>query len=149
MLLNIGEYAPDFSLAISNDANITLSSFRNQIVVVYFYPQDDTPGCTIEAKGFNGLKSEFLACNAIIIGISKDNIESHAKFKEKCFIEFDLASDVDLKTCRKYGTLMDQQVKRTTFLIDKDGTIAHIWSKISVTNHAQEVLSFIKTKLYL
>ncbi len=150
--LNVGDQAPDFDLPVSATKKIKLSELKGQFVVLYFYPKDDTPGCTVEAKGFNDLKADFQAANALIVGVSKDNLAAHEKFKNKYCLDFDLVSDADSNTCENYGvwvlkTMFGKPymgVTRITFLIDKEGKIAYIWSKVSVSEHAKEVLDMIK-----
>ncbi|WPY01026.1 Peroxiredoxin [Candidatus Trichorickettsia mobilis] len=151
--LNIGDIAPDFTMPIKDGTEITLSKLKGKIVVLYFYPKDDTPGCTLEAQAFNILKPEFAKINAVIIGISKDNISSHNKFQDKYCLQFDLASDADSDTCQRYGVWVEKSmygkkymgINRATFIIDQTGKIKHIWSKVSIDGHAQEVLDFCKT----
>ncbi|WP_316354134.1 thioredoxin-dependent thiol peroxidase [Candidatus Trichorickettsia mobilis] len=151
--LNIDDIAPDFTMPIKDGTEITLSKLKGKIVVLYFYPKDDTPGCTLEAQAFNLLKPEFAKANAIIIGISKDNISSHNKFQDKYCLKFDLASDADSDTCERYGVWVEKSmygkkymgINRTTFLINQTGKIKHIWPKVSINGHAQEVLDFCKT----
>lgn len=148
MKLKIGDKAPDFAMPTGNNTIISLSNLSGKCVVLYFYPKDDTPGCTIEANDFNKLKPEFEKMNAVIVGVSKDNLNSHENFKNKYCLNFDLASDNNSDTCEKYGVWAEKSmfgkkymgIERTTFLIDKQGKIAYIWPKVSVANHAEEVL---------
>jgi peroxiredoxin Q/BCP len=154
MTMTVGQMAPDFTLPVINhDADqIQLKKLRGQPVVVYFYPKDDTPGCTKEACDFrdriNGLES----LDATVIGISKDSIDKHRKFAEKHSLDFPLASDEDGKTCEAYGVWVEKSmygrkymgIDRATFLIDADGKIVHIWRKVSVTNHVRDVAKAIK-----
>jgi peroxiredoxin Q/BCP len=152
MTLKVGDKAPDFSMPTDGSSNISLSNLLGKFVVLYFYPKDDTPGCTIEANNFNKKKSEFEKMNALIVGVSKDDLNSHKKFKAKYCLDFDLASDNNSDTCEKYGVWVEKSmfgkkymgVERSTFLIDKQGKIAYIWPKVSVTNHAEEVLEQLK-----
>lgn len=152
MTLTIGATAPDFSMAISENNNISLSDLKGKFIVLYFYPKDDTPGCTVEAGGFNKLKPEFEKANAIIIGVSKDDLNSHDKFKKKYCLEFDLASDANSDTCEKYSVWGEKSmfgkkymgITRATFLIDQEGKIAYIWPKVQVIGHASDVLNKIK-----
>lgn len=152
MTLKVGDKAPDFSMPTNGHNKISLSDLLGKFVVLYFYPKDDTPGCTIEANSFNKLKSEFEKMNTIIVGVSKDDLNSHAKFKEKYCLNFDLASDNNSDTCEKYGVWAEKSmfgkkymgVERSTFLINKQGNIAYIWPKVSVTSHAEEVLQSSK-----
>ena len=151
--LNIGDIAPDFSLPKSKGGQIKLSELKGKFIVLYFYPKDDTPGCTLEARDFNQLRSEFEKRDAIIIGISKDDLNSHDNFKDKHCLEFDLVSDNESDTAERYGVWGKQSVlgvfkytgiARTSFLIDKQGKIAYIWRNVSVSGHAAEVLNKIK-----
>lgn len=150
--LNIGDKAPDFEMPTKDGSFVKLADLKGKFVVLYFYPKDDTPGCTIEAGEFNKLKPEFEKCGGVIIGVSKDDLNSHHKFKEKYCLEFDLASDKDSGTSEKYGVWGEKSmygkkymgISRTTYLIDKDGTIAHIWRDVAVSGHANAVLEKIK-----
>jgi peroxiredoxin Q/BCP len=144
--------APDIELSLDSGKNIRLQDLQGKNVVLYFYPKDDTPGCTIEAKDFTNLNHEFNNLNTVIIGISKDNALSHKKFKEKHCLNFDLASDIEGKACETYNVWVEKSmygkkymgIQRSTFIIDTTGNIKKIWRNVSVTNHAQEVLSVIK-----
>lgn len=152
MELNIGDIAPDFAMNISEERVIKLSELHGKNVVLYFYPKDDTPGCTIEACNFNALKKEFEAVNAVVLGVSKDDLKSHNKFKSKYDLVFDLASDPNGATCEAYGVWAQKSmfgkkymgILRTTFLIDPHGKISYIWRDVSVTGHAQEVLDKLR-----
>jgi len=152
MDLNIGDVAPDFAMKVSEERVVTLSEFHGKNVVLYFYPKDDTPGCTIEARDFSSHKDEFAALNTAILGISKDDIKSHDKFKARHDLSFDLASDADADTCEKYGVWAQKSmfgkkymgINRTTFLIDGQGKISYIWRDVSVIGHAKAVIETIK-----
>lgn len=152
MTLKIGDIAPNFTMPIDNNSTVNLSDLAGKVVVLYFYPKDDTPGCTIEAGDFNKLKLEFEKMNAVIIGVSKDDLNSHDKFKKKYCLDFDLASDSNSDTCEKYGVWVEKSmfgkkymgVNRATFLIDKKGKIAYIWSKVQVAGHAEDVLNQVR-----
>lgn len=152
MTLKIGDTAPNFTMPIGENSKINLSDLVGKFVVLYFYPKDDTPGCTIEAGDFNKLKPEFERMNAVIVGVSKDNLDSHNKFKKKYCLDFDLASDSNSDSCEKYGVWVEKSmfgkkymgVERTTFLIDKKGKIAYIWAKVQVAKHAEEVLNQLR-----
>jgi peroxiredoxin Q/BCP len=141
--------APDFLLQIDENSNVTLANYKGKNLVLYFYPKDDTPGCTIEAKDFANLSEKFKQANTEILGVSRDNIKSHHKFKEKYCLPFDLGYDQDGDVCTTYGCWVEKSmygkkymgIERTTFLIDKMGIIRYIWRKVSVTGHAKEVLS--------
>ena len=143
-----GSAAPVCSLALTGNQNIDLASYKGKKnVVIYFYPKDDTPGCTTEAKDFAELNKQFEKANTIVIGISKDPMKSHDKFREKYDLPFDLASD-DSGIAEQFGVYGEKSmygktymgIVRSTFLIDKKGTIAKTWPKVSVTGHAAEVL---------
>lgn len=150
--LNIGDTAPDFDLPTDGDGNVSLKKLAGKNVILYFYPKDDTPGCTIEAKEFRDLMADFKKLDAVIIGLSKDSVKSHDKFKEKFCLPFILASDEDIKTCNDYGVWVEKSmygkkymgIDRVTFLIDKKGKIAHIWQKVKVEAHAADVLEKVK-----
>ena len=140
--------ANNFRLPSTNKENYTLTNSIGKYVVLYFYPKDDTPGCTIETNNFNKLLPKFKKLNCEIYGISKDSMKSHEKFKEKYKIKFDLLSDEDLTVLKKYKVwgkkkFMGREfmgIKRTTFLIDKKGKIIKVWENVKVKDHAKEVL---------
>jgi peroxiredoxin Q/BCP len=150
--LAVGDLAPEFNIEITNGKTVGLSDFKGKYLVVYFYTKDNTPGCTIEAKGFNSLKNEFDDLGAEILGISKDSISSHDKFCDKYGLNFHLGSDVDGEICQKFGTWVQKSmfgkkymgIQRATFLINPEGKIEHIWPSVSVSGHAEEVLDKIK-----
>lgn len=144
-----GKKAPALSLPISATENVSLDDFAGKKnVVIYFYPKDDTPGCTIEAKEFRDLQTEFGKANTVVIGVSKDSCNSHDKFKSKFELNFILASDEQGDVCERYGVWVEKNmygkkymgIARATFLIGKDGKIAAIWPKVKPEGHAQEVL---------
>lgn len=147
-----GSTAPDFTLPTQGNGSVTLSALKGQNVVLYFYPKDDTPGCTIEAKDFRDLMGDFKKANTVIIGLSKDDVKSHDKFVEKFCLPFTLASDTDGAVCEAYGTWVEKSmygkkymgIDRVTFLIGKDGKIAKTWPKVKVEGHAAEVLEAAK-----
>ena len=148
MDLKVGDTAPEFKMQVSDGEYVELSKLRGKNVVLYFYPKDDTPGCTIEACDFNAHKSEFAAINTLVIGVSKDDIKSHNKFKAKYELGLHLASDSDTDTCEKYGVWAEKSmmgkkymgINRTTFLIDKNSKIVHIWHNVTAVGHVKEVL---------
>ena len=145
--LKIGDMAPDFTLPTDGDNEITLSGLRGRKVVLYFYPKDDTPGCTTESCGFNEALPNFEKLNAQIIGLSKCSVTKHDKFKAKYGFTFPLASDENGDVCERYGTWQEKSmygkkymgIDRSTFLIDEDGKIAAIWRKVKVPGHVEEV----------
>jgi peroxiredoxin Q/BCP len=146
--IKTGGMAPDFDLPGDGGARIRLSAHRGQIVVVFFYPKDDTSGCTAEAIDFTALKPDFDALGATLIGVSPDSVRKHDKFKAKHELAVPLASDEEKVALQAYGVWLEKSmygrkymgVERTTILVDKDGTIARIWNKVKVPGHAAEVL---------
>jgi len=147
-----GDTAPDFTLADKDGRNVTLSGFRGRRVVLYFYPKDNTPGCTRQACAFAGSFAEFQKLNAVVIGISKDSAESHRKFAEKYKLPFILLSDPDLQAIRAYGVWQEKKlygkssmgVVRTTFIIDESGVIAEVMPKVKPDTNAADVLALLK-----
>ena len=145
--------APDFTLPSTNGENQKLKDLLGKYVVIYFYPKDDTPGCTIETNDFNKLLPKFKKLNCEIFGISKDTIKSHDKFREKFKIKFDLLSDEEIKVLKKYKVwgkkkFMGREfmgIIRSTFLIDKKGKIVKVWDNVKVKDHAKEVLETLKS----
>lgn len=150
--LKIGDAAPDFTLPTDGDGAVTLSELKGQKVVIYFYPKDDTPGCTAESCSFNENLSAFNALNTAIIGISKCSVAKHDKFKAKYKLKFPLASDEHSDVCERYGTWVEKSmygkkymgIDRSTFLIDEQGRIAQIWRKVKVKDHVDEVKAAAK-----
>ena len=144
--------ASNFTLPSTSQNNYSLKNSIGKYVVLYFYPKDDTPGCTIETNDFNKLLPEFKKLNCEIYGISKDDIKSHYKFKDKYKIRFDLLSDVELGVLKKYKVWAKKKfmgrefmgIVRTTFLIDPKGKIVKIWDNVKVKDHAKEVLDTLK-----
>ena len=150
--LETGSPVPDFDLPSDGGGRIRLSSLKGRKVVLYFYPKDDTPGCTAEAIDFNRLRKEFLNAGAEIVGFSADSPAHHDKFKKKYALDFPLVSDETRTVLEAYGLWVEKSmygrkymgVERTTLLIDAEGTIARIWSKVTVPGHADEVLEAAK-----
>ena len=146
--LETGSPVPDFDLPSDGGGRIRLSSLKGKKVVLYFYPKDDTPGCTAEAIDFNRLRKEFLNAGAEIVGFSADSPARHDKFKKKYALDFPLVSDETRTVLEAYGLWVEKSmygrkymgIERTTVLIDAEGTIARIWSKVTVPGHADEVL---------
>ncbi len=144
--------APNFKLPSSNNKDFELNKSLKKYLVIYFYPRDNTPGCTNESKDFSKLYKEFKKLNSEIIGISKDNIESHNKFISKFKIPFQLLSDEKIIALKKYGAWGEKSmygkkfmgIKRTTVLINPKGKIIKIWNNVKVTDHAKEVLILLK-----
>ena len=150
--------APNFKIPSTDGKIFELNKIKNKYIIIYFYPKDDTPGCTIETIDFNKLLSKFKKLECEVFGISKDNLKSHDKFREKFKVKFDLLSDEETKVLKKYKVwgkkkFMGREymgINRSTFLIDKQGKIVKIWENVNVKDHAKEVLetlkSIIKTK---
>lgn len=147
-----GALAPDFALPRDGGETLTLSALRPGKVVLYFYPKDDTPGCTLEAQDFTALLPAYTAAGVTVIGISKDSVAKHEKFCKKHGLSIILASDEQGHTCEDYGVWGEKSmygktymgIERTTFLIDGEGRIARVWPKVSVKGHADEVLAAAK-----
>jgi peroxiredoxin Q/BCP len=152
-MLEEGEKAPDFKLEGSDGSIVQLCKFKGLPVIVYFYPKDDTPGCTAEAKDFSCLAAEIAAAGAEIIGISPDSPASHKKFMTKYELNFELAADVEKAAALAYGVWVEKSmygrkymgVDRSTFLIGRTGKIARIWRKVKVPGHAEEVFTALKS----
>lgn len=150
-MLQEGDIAPDFALPSDGDKPLRLAEFRGKRVVLYFYPKDDTPGCTLEAQEFSALGKDFAASGAVVVGISPDTPACHARFKTKHGLDLHLASDADKAVANAYGVWVEKQmygrkymgVARTTFLIAPDGRIERIWNKVKPNGHAAEVLASI------
>ncbi len=148
MSLKVGDKAPDFTLPSDGGGEISLKALKGKTVVLYFYPKDDTSGCTAEACAFRDALPDFSKVEAAVIGISRDSVASHDKFKTKYGLPFPLASDEDGKVCEAYGTWVEKSmygrkymgIERATFLIDGKGVIRGIWRKVKVPGHAAEVL---------
>lgn len=146
-----GMKAPAFNLPAASGGQVKLSGLKGSLVVLYFYPKDDTPGCTIEANEFQASLGEFKKRGAIILGVSPDGTESHCKFAKKFGLEFDLLADADHETAEKYGVWVEKNmygkkymgIQRATFLIDRNGVIAAAWPKVKPEGHAAEVLAAI------
>ncbi|NQW08121.1 MAG: peroxiredoxin [Candidatus Pelagibacter sp.] len=151
-MLKINSKAPNFNLISTNNNFYSLKDSIGSYVVLYFYPKDDTPGCTIETNDFNKLLTKFKKLNCEVYGISKDNIKSHNKFKEKYKIKFDLLADDEIKIVKSYKVWAKKKfmgrefmgVVRSTFLIDPKGKIVKIWYNVKVKDHAQDVLDTLK-----
>lgn len=150
--LKVGDLVPNFTLLSDGNEKISISELKGKNIVIYFYPKDDTSGCTMEAKDFSCLIDEFNKLNTIIIGISKDGVDSHKKFKNKYDLKHILLADIDLEACNKFNCWVEKSmygkkymgIERRTFLINKEGVIHYIWPKVKVKGHAEEVLNIIK-----
>lgn len=150
--LKVGDKAPDFTLPADSGAKVSLSQLKGKSVVLYFYPKDDTSGCTAEAIAFTQNAKAFKAAGAVVVGVSKDSPASHDKFKSKHDLALTLASDEDTKLAQAYGVWVEKSMygrrymgmERATFLVDGKGIIRQIWHKVKVPGHAAEVLAAVK-----
>lgn len=152
MTAEVGKKAPDFAMPTDGEGSVSLKELKGQKVVLYFYPKDDTPGCTTEACGFRDNLAAFNGADAVVIGVSKDSPKSHDKFKQKHGLTFTLASDVDGSVCEAYGTWVEKSmygrkymgIDRATFLIDGKGVLRREWRKVKVSGHVAEVLEAVE-----
>ena len=152
MTVKTGDKAPDFTLPTDGNGKVSLAKLKGKKVILYFYPKDDTSGCTAEACGFRDNLPKFGKSDAVVIGISRDSVASHDKFKKKYELPFTLASDEDGKVCEAYGTWVEKSmygrkymgIERATFLIDPKGVTRNIWRKVKVLGHVEEVLAAAK-----
>lgn len=153
MTIEVGNKAPLFALKNDKGEEISLSDLKGKNVVLYFYPKDNTPGCTIQAQDFNNKIADFDKVDTIILGVSKDSANSHTKFIEKFNLNFDLLVDEEAELCNQYGVIKEKSmfgkkymgIDRSTFLIDKVGKIAKIWRSVKVKGHVESVLGEIKS----
>ncbi len=145
----VGAKAPHFSGPDENGATISLDQFKGQKLVLYFYPKDNTPGCTTEACDFQENMTQFNNLNAAVVGVSRDSQAKHQKFKERYGLNFPLIADEEGEVCQAYGVWVEKSmfgkkyfgIQRATFLINEEGVITHVWPKVKVSSHTQEVLS--------
>jgi peroxiredoxin Q/BCP len=152
MTIDAGDKAPAFTLPTDGGGTVSLAKLRGKKVILYFYPKDDTPGCTKEACGFRDNFPDFSKAGAEVIGISKDSVKRHDNFKAKYKLPFHLAADVDGEVCEAYGTWIEKSmygrkymgIERATFLIDGKGVVRQVWHKVKVPGHAEEVLAAAK-----
>lgn len=150
--LEPGDKAPDFTMPADDGTQVSLKDFKGRPLVLYFYPKDDTSGCTKEAIAFSELLDAFEAAGAAVLGVSRDSVEKHRKFKEKHGLKVRLASDEDGKVTEAYGVWVEKSmygrkymgIERATFLIDGKGRIAKVWRKVKVPGHAEAVLEAVK-----
>jgi len=151
-MLQIGSPAPDFTLPDADMEMFKLSKLKGKTVVLYFYPKDDTPGCTLEAIEFSDLDEEYARHDADVLGVNRDDCMSHADFRDKHGLTVNLLSDVDGKVCDKYGVWQEKEkdgvrkmcLQRSTFLIDRNGVLRHLLYGVNPKGHAQEILNLIK-----
>jgi peroxiredoxin Q/BCP len=152
MSLDAGSKAPDFDLPTDGNGRASLKALKGRKIVLYFYPKDDTSGCTAEAEGFQAQLKAFDKLGAVVIGLSRDTVAKHDKFKKKYGLTFPLASDEDGAVCERYGTWVEKSmygrkymgIERCTFVIDGGGKIARVWRKVKVPGHVAEVLAAVK-----
>jgi peroxiredoxin Q/BCP len=150
--LAIGDKSPAFDLPTDNQGKVSLADLKGKKVVLYFYPKDNTPGCTQESKDFRDAIKEFEACNTVVLGISKDSVASHEKFKTKLDLPFPLLSDEGQEITEAFGCWKEKNmygkkfmgIERSTFLIDGEGVLRQIWRKVKVNGHVDEVLEAAK-----
>ncbi|HEY0327141.1 MAG TPA: peroxiredoxin [Allosphingosinicella sp.] len=148
-MVNEGDIAPDVALTGPDGTEVRVGDFKGQKLVLYFYPKDDTSGCTREAQDFSAVAEEFEKAGTFVIGVSKDDPRSHAKFTGKYDLKVRLLSDMDGAACDAFGTWVEKSmygrkymgIERATFLIDRDGVVKRVWRKVKVPGHAEEVLS--------
>ena len=151
--LKAGDKAPDFDLPSDGGGQVRLADFKGSKLVLYFYPKDDTTGCTSEAKGFSDAAADFAAAGASVVGVSKDSIKSHDKFKAKYELKLTLGSDVDGAMVERYGVWVEKSmygrkymgIDRSTYVIDGEGRIVKLWRKVKVPGHVEEVLAAART----
>lgn len=150
--MNVGQKVPDFEIPSSSGGSFRLSKSRGKKVVLYFYPRDNTPGCTLEGQEFNKLLAQFRKLNADVYGVSQDSLKSHGKFVDKCGFKFELLSDEDGKACSIFDVVHEKNfygkkimgIVRSTFVVDEDGKLAVEWRKVKAEGHAKEVLAAVK-----
>ncbi|WP_319520399.1 thioredoxin-dependent thiol peroxidase [uncultured Martelella sp.] len=147
-----GEKAPDFSMPVSDGRTVSLADVKGKSLVLYFYPKDNTKGCTVEAIAFSALADEFASAGAIVIGVSPDTLESHARFEKKHDLTVLLGSDEDHAVAQAYGVWKEKNmygrkfmgIERSTFLLSPDGTVRRVWRKVKVDGHAEAVLAALR-----
>ncbi len=150
--ITVGKQVPDFELPATDDTSFRLSDCRGKRIVLYFYPKDSTPGCTLESRGFRDRIAAFARHNAVVFGISRDTIRSHERFRDKQELPFALLSDTEEKTCRLFDVIKEKTmfgkkvrgIQRSTFLIDEQGILRHEWRKVKVMGHVDAVLAAVK-----
>ena len=149
----LNQTVTDFELPATTGTTFKLSNYQGKTLIIYFYPKDNTPGCTTQGMQFRDSYAEFKAANAVIVGVSRDSLKSHENFKAKFSFPFELLADTEELACGIFGVMKMKNmygkqvrgVERSTFVIDKNGVLVHEWRGVKVDGHAQEVLNFIKT----
>src|SRR5205807_1846432 len=152
MTVNVGDKAPDFTMPTDGNGSVSLAKLKGKPVILYFYPKDDTSGCTAEACGFRDSFPDYGRTGAVVIGVSRDSVASHDKFKKKHALPFILGSDSDGKVTEDYGVWVEKSmygrkymgIERATFLIDGEGVVRNIWHKVKVGGHVAEVLKAVQ-----
>ena len=150
--VSVGKKIPAFSLPATGEQTIRSKDLRGKNVVLYFYPRDDTPGCTLEGKDFRRYNNKFLQLDTVVLGVSRDTVASHEKFKAKFGFPFDLLADTDEKLCKTFDVIKEKNmygkkvmgIVRSTFLIDADGVLRQEWRKVKVDGHVREVFAAVK-----
>jgi peroxiredoxin Q/BCP len=153
-MLNVGDQAPPFTLKNEAGEDVTLAAFRGKPVILYWYPRDDTPGCTTEACGFRDAYREFAQAGAVVLGVSTDDVQSHAKFKSKYSLPFTLLSDPDHQVAQQYGVWGSknfmgrefESIHRVTYLLDEQGVVKQVWPKVTPEGHADEILAALQNR---
>ena len=151
-MVNENEQVPDVEMEGPDGKTMSPADFRGNKLVIYFYPKDDTSGCTAEAQAFTALADEFQKAGTWILGVSKDSAKSHSKFTEKYGLKIPLASDPEGRACDAFGTWVEKSmygrkymgIERATFLVDRDGVVKRVWRKVKVPGHAEEVLAAVR-----
>ncbi len=152
MSLNVGDTAPDFTMPAESGKTVSLADYSGKYLVLYFYPKDNTPGCTVEAKDFSALKKDFTKASCEILGVSRDSVKKHENFIAKQDLTISLGADLEGKVTEDYGVWVEKKmygktymgIQRATFLIGPDGKIVEIWPKVKVKNHAEDVLARVQ-----
>jgi len=150
--LNVGDVAPEMALPVWPEGELKLSDYRGEWVIVYFYPKDNTPGCTTESCEFRDALPDFSAAQAKVVGVSRDSVKSHGRFTEQQSLNFPLISDTDERLCKAFDVIQVKKmygkeslgVERSTFIINPEGKVAHIWRKVKVAGHVEQVLETLK-----
>ena len=152
-MVNLGERVADFSLPATGEKSLSLKDFKGQNLIIYFYPKDSTPGCTLEGQNFRDLIEDFQKSDAAVLGVSRDSIKAHENFKSKQDFPFDLLSDAEEELCRQFDVIHEKNmygrkvmgIVRSTFLIDKKGVLRKEWRKVRVKGHVEEVLHAVQS----
>jgi thioredoxin-dependent peroxiredoxin len=151
-MTDVGAMTPDAQFELADGSRSSIAAYRGKPLIVYFYPKDDTPGCTTEAKAFSDLMPEFDRAGVAVLGVSKDSVKSHAKFIAKYDLRVPLAADTDGSMCEAFGVWVEKSmygrsymgIERATFLIAQDGRVTQVWRKVKVPGHAESVLAAVR-----